>query len=162
MLKLYRITNGRKEYWETWDDGKGTHTVHWGKLGTRGNTKTIKSTLRRNAETAIQKEIERLTSEGFRPINPEAHITLMIEYTIEGMGTTADLEKRFRLQDRMNETLGWTGLGECDGGSTGSGTMEVCTFVVDFQLAKTVIEKDLAGTEFANFTRIYDENATDS
>ena len=63
------------------------------------------------------------------------------------------------LQDRMDEKLGWTGLGMCDGGSIGSGTMEVCNFVVDFALAKSVIEQDLAGTEFANYTRIYDEDA---
>ena len=100
MLKLYRFTGASKEYWETWDDGKGTHMVHWGMLGTRGDTKTITSTSLR------KKEIDRLTSEGFRPINPEAHATLMIEYAIEGMGTSADLDKRHRLEERMNETLG--------------------------------------------------------
>ena len=59
----------------------------------------------------------------------------------------------------MNETLGWTGLGHCDGGSIGSGTMEACCFVVDFDIAKRVIEKDLAGSEFADFSRIFDEGA---
>lgn len=72
------------------------------------------------------------------------------------MGTEVDIEKRHRLESRMNETLGWTGLGECDGGSIGSGSMEVCTFVVDFDVAKAVIMQDLAGTEFANYTRIFD------
>ena len=75
------------------------------------------------------------------------------------MGTAEDLEKRYRLQDRMDKTMGWTRLGSCDGGSIGSGTMEVCDFVVDFELAKTVIENDLRGTEFENYTRIYDEGA---
>ena len=37
--------------------------------------------------------------------------------------------------------------------------MEVCCFVADFEVAKRVIETDLAGTKFADFTRIYDENA---
>jgi hypothetical protein len=36
--------------------------------------------------------------------------------------------------------------------------MEVCCFVVDFETAKRVIEADLRGTRFANFTRIYDED----
>jgi len=58
----------------------------------------------------------------------------------------------------MNETLGWTGLGNCDGGNIGSGTMEVCCFVVDFELAKKVIEIDLKNTEFADYTRIYNED----
>lgn len=75
------------------------------------------------------------------------------------MGTKEDLEKRHRLEDRMNETLGWTGLGVSDGGSMGSGSMEVCNFVVDFEIAKALIAKDLAGTEFENYTRIFNENA---
>ncbi len=59
----------------------------------------------------------------------------------------------------MNETLGWSGLGHCDGGSIGSGTMEVCCFVVDFDIAKSVIEADLKSTEFDDYSRIYDEGA---
>src|SRR4029077_7288330 len=100
-------------------------------------------------------------AEGFKPINVDDHAILMIEYPIEGMGTTKDLEKRHALEDRMNETLGWTGLGHCDGGSIGSGTMEVCCFVVDFETAKRVVEKDLKRTKFANYSRIFDERAAE-
>lgn len=57
----------------------------------------------------------------------------------------------------MNETLGWTGLGHCDGGSIGSGTMEICCLVADFEIAKRVIGADLAGTKFADFTQIIQE-----
>ncbi len=89
---------------------------------------------------------------------PEDHAVLMIEYQVDGMGSEDDLAKRHQLEDRMNETLGWTGLGACDGGSIGSGTMEICNVVVDFDAAKKVIEEDLVGTEFANYTRIYRED----
>lgn len=98
-----------------------------------------------------------MVSNGFRPIDDE--FTLLIEYAVDGMGSKEDVEKRHRLQDKMNETLGWAGLGHCDGGSIGSGTMEVCNYVVDFEVAKSVIENDLKGTEFENYTRIYDEEA---
>jgi hypothetical protein len=75
------------------------------------------------------------------------------------MGTAEDVEKRTRLQEKMDDVLGWTGLGHCDGGSIGSGTMEVCCYVIDFEVAKSVIEENLKDTEFANYTRIFDENA---
>ena len=39
----------------------------------------------------------------------------------------------------------------------GSGSMEVCCFVIDFDIAKAVIEKDLKETEFSNYTRIFIE-----
>lgn len=161
MLTLYRFSDHKKEYWETWDNGNGSHTIHWGELGSRGESKIVKVTLFKKAETKIQLEVDALLGDGFRPIDIEEHFTLLIEYAIDGMGSAEDLEKRHRLEERMNETLGWTGLGSCDGGSIGSGTMEVCNFVVDFEIAKRVIERDLIGTQFEDFTRIFDENAHD-
>jgi predicted DNA-binding WGR domain protein len=159
LLKLYRFLNEKKEYWETWENGDGSHTIHWGELGTRGESKRVKSSLFSKAEKAIQSEIETLFKQGFHPIDIEEHRTLLIEYGVDAMGDAKDVEKRHRLEQRMNETLGWTGLGACDGGSIGSGSMEVCTFVVDFDVAKAVIERDLTGTEFENYTRIFEESA---
>ena len=152
MLKLYRFSESKKEYWETWDNGDGTHTVHWGELGTNGQSREVGS---ENPEKLIQEEIDSLIDQGFGQIDEE--FTLIIEFAVEGMGNKKDVEKRHRLEDRMNETLGWAGLGNCDGGSIGSGTMEICNFVVDFPLAKAVIEADLKGTEFENYTKIYCE-----
>jgi hypothetical protein len=157
VLKLYKITDSKKEYWETWDNDDGTHTVHWGELGTTGQFKEVKGSFLKKPEKIIQKEVDEMVSNGFSPIDDE--YTLLIEYAVEGMGSKDDVEKRHRLEDRMNETLGWAGLGHCDGGSIGSGTMEVCNFVVDVEVAKRVIENDLKGTEFENYTRIYDEEA---
>ncbi|MFM9436962.1 putative DNA-binding WGR domain protein [Janthinobacterium sp. CG_23.3] len=157
MLKLYRFADGKKEYWETWQDDSGAYTIHWGELGTKGESRNVRSTLFAKAEKAIQKELDRLVTQGFHPVDMDDHHTLLIEYAVDGMGTSNDVEKRHRLEDRMNETLGWTGIGMCDGGSIGSGSMEVCSYVVDFEVAKAVIEKDLARTEFANYTRIFNE-----
>lgn len=158
MLKLYKLTENKKEYWETWDNGKGSHTIHWGVLGTKGSSKTIKASPSQSIEETIQKEIDNLINQGYVTIELENHYTLLIEYLIKGMGTKEDLEKRHKLEARMNETLGWTGLGACDGGSIGSNTMEVYNFVVDFKIAKKVIEKDLANTKFSNYSKIYNPN----
>lgn len=156
MLKLYRLSEEKKEYWETWSNDDGSHRVHWGELGTTGKSKVLKTSLFHNPQKAIQKEIDDLIAIGFSEVDQT--FTLMVEYSVDGFGIPEDLDKRARLQDRLNETLGWTGLGHCDGGSIGSDTMEVCNYVVDFEIAKRVIEKDLIGTEFENFTRIYDED----
>jgi hypothetical protein len=159
VIKLYRRTPSEHlEYWESWDKGDGTFLVHTGVVGNRGSTEEIADTLFSSAAKKIEKEIARRKSEGFDEIDPDNEVTLLVEYRIDGLGTEKDLEKRYRLEERLNETLGWTGLGNCDGGSSGSGTMEVCGLVVDFEIAKAVIEKDLASTEFADYSRIYDEN----
>lgn len=158
MIKLYKDQNGKRTYWEAWDDGDGDFTVHWGELGELGTSEVVRSSFFKKAEKKIENEIAEKRSEGYRESDPEAEHTLLIEYTVDGFGNEEDLSKRHALEDRMNQTLGWVGLGHCDGGSIGSGTMEVCCFVVDFDLAKKVIEKDLAGTEFADYTRVYEES----
>lgn len=155
MVKLYRFSDQGSEYWETWEENPGVQRVHWGKLGTKGDVKVVKSSFLQSVERKIQMEIAEMVSQGFRPVPLEEHAILIIEY---GMGSNSDLSKRHQLEDRMNETLGWTGLGACDGGSIGGGTMEVCNFVVDFDLAERVVKADLVGTDFADFTRIYRED----
>jgi hypothetical protein len=132
MLKLYRNIDGVIDYWETWDNDDKSATVHWGQLGQRGQDKIVKSELFSNFRKKIQKEIDEKVEQGFGPVDEDEHARLLIEFKVDNMGTAEDVEKRSRLQSRMDETLGWTGLGHCDGGSIGSGTMEVCCFVVDF------------------------------
>ena len=159
MLKLYLKSPNDTEYWEMWENEDGSHTVHWGVLGTTGESRQVTPGLSQSAESEIQIEVDARVASGFCQIDIEDHVTLMIEFDVEGMGTPEDVERRGRLEDRMNELLGWTGLGACDGGSTGSGTMEVCCFVVDFDIAKGVIMNDLVNSEFSGYTRIYDEDA---
>ncbi|GAA4321192.1 hypothetical protein GCM10023149_20930 [Mucilaginibacter gynuensis] len=158
MLKLYKNDNGTISYWETWDKDSKNALVHWGVIGNKGQSKEVKSGLFKSFKKEIQQEIDQLIAEGYGVIDTEDHYTLLIEYIVDGMGTLEDVEKRYSLENLMNEVLGWTGLGHSDGGSIGSGTMEVCCLVVDFEIAKQVIEKALQDTQFANYSRIYDEN----
>lgn len=158
MIKLYKNIDDQLHYWETWDKDSKTGIIHWGIIGDKGNEKHVKSGFFSNFKKEIQKEIDKKVSDGYVHFDDMGQFTLLIEYTVEGMGSPEDIEKRTRLQDRMNETLGWTGLGHCDGGSIGSGTMEVCCFVVDFEVAKKIISGDLNNTEFSNYTRVFDEN----
>ena len=162
MLKLYDLASPSKRYWETWENEDSSHIVHWGPLGERGETKTVKAGLFRRATKKIQSEIDSMLEAGFHPIADEDHHIVLIEYEVNGFGTEADLDKRHQLEHRMNQTLGWTGLGHCDGGSIGSGTMEACCYVVDVELAFDVIKADLKGTEFADYTRIFKEGAGDA
>lgn len=158
MLKLYDLDASPPRYWETWDNRDGTHTVHWGILGERGDSKEVAASGPDEPPAEIQAEIDRFVADGYRPVEADRQRRLMIEYPVDGMGTPEDVARRHRLEDRMNETLGWTGLGHCDGGSIGSGTMEVCCFVVDFELARQVVVADLEGSEFSDHIRIYDED----
>lgn len=156
MLKLYKIIDSKLHYWETWDNDEKTATVHWGIVGNRGQDKKVP--LGFIGRKKIQKEIDAKVSDGYREIDLVDMFSLEIEFLVDGFGTSKDLDKRYELAERLNNLLGWTGLGHVDGGSIGSGTMEVGCLVVDFDLAKKIIEHDLKNTKFSNYSRIYDLN----
>ncbi|OCB77154.1 hypothetical protein B0A79_01975 [Flavobacterium piscis] len=155
MLKLYRLKDNQLWYWETWNKDEKTAIVHWGIVGEQGQNKEVKGGLFSNFRKNVQKEIDEKLKEGYREFDQDKVSFLEIEYIIDGFGTEQDLEKRHRLEAKMDEVLGWTGLGHTEGGSIGSGTMEVGCMVVDFDTAKKVIEENLKGTEFGNYSRIF-------
>lgn len=155
MLKLYKSIDNQLNYWETWNKDEKTAIVHWGIVGQQGQYKEVKNKLFSNFRKIIQKEIDNKLKEGYTEFDEEKIGFLEIEYTVHGFGTDKDLDKRHRLEKYLDEILGQTGLGQCDGGSIGSGTMEVGCMVVDLDIAKKVIEDNLKNTEFGNYSRIF-------
>lgn len=158
MIKLYKNTEDEILYWETWEQNWFTGIIHWGTIGHQGEVVKIKSGLFKSLKKLLQEEIDKRKAEGYREIDINDHDILIVEHSVKGMGTLKDLKKRYRIQRRMDQTLGWTGLGHCDGGSIGSGTMEVCCFVVNFDIAKEIVLNDLNDSEFSDFIRIYKSN----
>jgi hypothetical protein len=157
MLKLYKRENGRiTAYHEAWVDG--AHVIeHFGPLGERGTTREYRRDSGVGEEESIRRVLAPVMGDGFEAVDADDHALLLVEFASKGPGTAGDVKRQGALHSRLNEMLGWTGLGHVDGGSVGSGTMEVCCVVVDFEHARQVIEANLAGTEFADYTRIYDE-----
>lgn len=158
MIKLYKGTNSGLLYHEAWS-ADSTITEHWGKLGELGNTRDHDLNDADDPNEVIEAVLASARANGFTELNDADLQLLLIEYRIQGMGSTADRDKRQALEDRMNEVLGWVGLGQCEGGNIGYGTMEVCCLVVDFELARSVIEADLAGSIFADYSRIFVDGA---
>lgn len=157
MIKLYKRIDSAIHFWETWEINEKKGAIHKGIVGKRGEYREVSSKLFSSFRKEIQKEIDDYCKDGYQEVEIEDHSTLLIEFLADGMGTKEDVEKRTRLQDKMDDVLGWTGLGHCDGGSIGSGTMEVCCYVIDFETAKSVIQESLKNTEFSNYTRIFEE-----
>jgi hypothetical protein len=69
--------------------------------------------------------------------------SIVIQYRIAGRGNTADLNRRVTIEKLMNERLGWTGLGHCDGGDIGSGAMNIFCYVADARVVESVIVREL-------------------
>jgi hypothetical protein len=155
MLKLYKRIEGVLHYHEAWEDD-GKIVEHWGKAGLKGKFVEHPAPATSGAR-ALRKVLKPALEKGYAPVPARRMAVVLVEYVIKGFGTPADLKKRHELEDLLNEVLGWTGLGHCDGGSIGSGTMGACCFVVDAELARRVLKSKLKGTRFANYSRIYVE-----
>lgn len=151
MVKLYRRSGDAIEYREAWPDGEAI-IEHWGRCGERGETRSYPSTGPEDAANILRRLKTAARGLGFQPIPPSRHVGLLVERSIDGFGGAADLEERHRLEDFLTDLLGWSGLGHCDGGSTGSGSMEASCLVVDYPLAATVITAALSGSPFSAFT----------
>lgn len=155
MLILYRKLADNYYFWRTWGKNSKTGIIHWGKVGNRGQYKEVKSGFFTNYKHRVEKETQKIMKEGYSEFNTGNFTFLEIEYIINGFGTDEDLSKRHRLEYKIDEILSWTGLGFTNGGSIGSGTMEVGCSVIDFEIAEKVIKSNLKNTEFDNYSKIF-------
>ena len=128
MQKLYLTSVTPTLYWETWERD-GTLTVHDGILGQLGEVSSFAHS--KDAARIVSNRAAQLRTQGYAEITGEELYTLSIRYILAGWGAPEDLDKRHRVEEIMDECLGWTGLGHCDGGDIGSGDMNVCCLVVD-------------------------------
>ncbi|MGD0901913.1 MAG: hypothetical protein ABR924_03125 [Terracidiphilus sp.] len=143
MLKLYRTTERVTEYWEAWEDTPTRVIVHWGKIGEKGDSRKVSVKSGTRPSGIIKREAEPLRAAGFKTRRPEEHAQIVIQYKLEGWGSGKDHDRRVQVENLMNECLGWTGLGHCDGGDIGSGTMNVFCDVVDAAVAALIVVSDL-------------------
>ena len=154
MKKLYLRRNGRVcEYHEAWIDGSDV-VQHWGTVGSRGFNSTSPLDPDLTDEKNVDKHLDPWAAKGYGPIRPGEEWALEITYALAASFDPVALHKRHALEGRLGELLGWTGLGHVDGGSIGSGTMEVFCFVVDPKVAAEVVEVDLRGTEYEDYAGI--------
>jgi predicted DNA-binding WGR domain protein len=154
LFKLYQRIEGRLHYHEAWRREQAVFE-HCGACGERGQVQEHAVSDDSQAEELFEKLKREARAKGFRPIPKSRHATLVIEYPIDGFGGADDLQRRHEIEDFLDQQIGWLGLGRCDGGSTGAGTMEIFCIVVDFELAKTSLVRELSRSPFAGFQRIY-------
>ena len=150
MFKLYRRDGRGLDYHEAWPV-EGEVVEHWGRCGERGEMRRHPA-VGRQATAAVLKQIRSsAAAQGFRPIAASRLIGLLVERRIDGFGKPSDLDLRHELEDFLNDALGWTGVGHCDGGSSGAGSMEAYCVVVDASLAERILAPLLAGSKFSGF-----------
>jgi predicted DNA-binding WGR domain protein len=147
MTKLYSDEgSGAPRYHEAWVDGS-TVVEHWGVIGERGDSRDHPVPDGSDPAEVLAAVLADARARGFEELDEDSLTFVEVQYDLDTWGSGADHDTRIRVEDFLNEELGWTGLGHLDGGSIGSGTMEVCVAVVDVPIATRVITAALDGTD---------------
>lgn len=134
MIKLIKQKDGELLYWEVWQDDKSL-IVHYGTVGDTGKTDEIKLSLFQKADKEMEKLAEEQLANGYEELEEENLVEFVLQYNYEDNDIEEALNKRHLVEDLMNECLGWTGNGHCDGGDIGSGTINIFDFVIDVDKA---------------------------
>lgn len=162
MIKLYKRQPTHIQYWETWEK-EGQTCVHFGRVGERGETLWFPPAQREAIAARLERDIASLRDTGYETIEDDDHVELVLQYRIARVGTTADLSRRHKVEELIDECLGWTGNGRCDGGDVGSGTTNVFCFVIDpvaaLEAVVTTLRREglLEGVVIAHATEEEDE-----
>ncbi len=144
MIKMLKKQNDALHYWEVWyDEDEKTFTVHYGQVGERGEHFTEKKKRGIDVETHMEKLARQQTESGYELLDEDLFKPIVIQYTVDGNDIDADLDKQDEVESLMNECLGWTGNGYCDGSDYGSGTMNIFSFTLDQELALQTIRAEL-------------------
>lgn len=153
VLKLFKKINRVWHYHEAWVDGTEIGE-HWGKVGEKGKSARHRRDKRLSIEANLKKVLEAAFSRGFEELRAELWQKVTIVYSISGLGSSKELEKRHKLESKLSDLTGKYGLGNFVGGSTGMDTMEVTCHVVSFRIAKRIIQAELSGSVFADYVKI--------
>lgn len=160
MFRLFKRDETGKiaAYHEVWVEFSPRRIVeHWGYIGERGDTDAHRIKLLRSLEKQIDDLLNPARALGFAEIDAIEYSTLIIEYPLSDAWRRDDELKIREVEDALTDVLGWTGLGSCDGDTITDTAIEFTCRVLEPDLAKTRIEEQMADTEFADYSRIYQE-----
>ena len=147
MYKLYKREAGRLRYHEAWDEDDCV-IEHQGVVGLPGETRRHELAAGADPDQLLESLLKPSAMVGFEEIADEDLARVEVVLPVTG---TDDLDRRHALEDHLDDLLGETGLGHCDGGRLEGGEMAAFCFVVDREIAHEVIAEDLAESAFAGF-----------
>lgn len=160
MFRLFKRDETGKvaAYHEVWVELNPRRIVeHWGLVGTRGDTDAHRIKLLRSLEKQIDDLLDPARVLGFAELEPGDYQTLVVEYALSEDWRRDDVLKIREAEDALTEVLGWTGLGTCDGETITESAIQFTCRVLDSELAISRIADQMADTEFADYSRIYQE-----
>ena len=139
MIKLYaRDEGGALHYHEAWLDNDEI-VEHWGLVGQRGETLYHDISAGGDRRASLDAILADARSSGFCEVDRGEHDYVDVVYERELFAPSAYLDVCDRTRSLLNEELGWTGVGHCEGSRIDSTTISVRSAVVDVEIAERVL-----------------------
>ncbi|MEN9919676.1 MAG: hypothetical protein RL662_2112 [Bacteroidota bacterium] len=151
MIKLYKTIKGVVYYFEAWINDDNSLTIHRGMLGDIGETDEFTDNL--PPLVTLAKLVEDKKEAGYT--DDITHAELILQYTYnETDATAALLQKQTKVEALLNNALGWTGNGHCEGTAIQDGKMNVICYVIDKDIALDSILSDFVEDNLLEGLRI--------
>lgn len=148
MIKLIKTTPNNLYYWEVWQNNTSL-IIHEGTVGSVGQQSQINVQIdqqsRKMSDLARQ-----VITKGYKIVSIDDLTDVVIQYQIDGFGAEHDLNERVQIQNLVDQCLGWTGNGHCDGGDIGSGTMNIFCYVIAVEKAIATVKEELEKHSYLN------------
>lgn len=148
VVNLYR----NKEYCQVWNR-ESTLVVHRGVLGQRGVVTEKEIPATESLEIAIQRAVQAAQATGFAPLQPEQQSQVLVNFNVSTWESSEIMSFHNTVQTVLNELLGWTGNGFCDGYTVGSEGLTMWCVVVESALAVSTL---ISGLD--NHRLLYDDD----
>lgn len=155
MVKLYKKTDGQIQYFEVWLNEDNTITSHSGTLGDVGETENLDSDSNDGLPVKVQmdKLIFEARQNGYEVIDDMTELVIQFSYSIND--ARKDVEQEVvDIESIVNNCLGWTGNGHCDGWNIDAGKVNMFCFVMDKDIAVETITDEVESGELLNDLRI--------
>ena len=144
MLKLYKKSAINTEYLEVWQNEQSV-VIHTGKLGEDGEIESIEPEDNKSCDEIIAEQKDQALKNNYQEISLEDQHHLIIQYKQDKLtkqGKNIE-DVQYKVEEIINETLGWTGNGHCDASDLGTNTINIFSFVIDPEIAKKSILETL-------------------
>jgi hypothetical protein len=151
MVELYKWDETGILFWRVLELNIRSGYECYGRVGQpEPLMKEMKAGLFSSFEKEATKKMDQLLSEGYRLLDDKDRVTLVIEFN--GDETSREGERIKEFKEMIDELLGSVNLGYADDEFE---LEDIYCTVIDFEMAKKLIEAELQKKNFKQFSRIY-------
>ncbi|MDR0230001.1 MAG: hypothetical protein LBI72_13220 [Flavobacteriaceae bacterium] len=155
MLKYYKKDfSGVILYKETWvDSEQGQYIIHWGKYGYQGKVKQVPLNEYTSEEEYFRMFKEECEKDKYALVPREEMYQVVIQFPLaSALGNKRDKWLQEKIEEYLNEYLGWRGVGHVDGFDIGRFKLNIFCKVVEPTKAVSCIKTCLK-TYYLDLTR---------